>query len=175
VASLPVDLDGLRHEGDEDGEHSLRHDLGKHGAAVAKQTRGEGERPGVAVQVYSQKQTLETSFHISGSGVETRRFYSKLRGNDWIQLVQPHPGVEFLAVALRRVRCVDRGVAPQVDPIERQTLKPGYHFAGARVESKGLKTYFHFIGSRVETRQIQAIGQLSSTCTGPLPRELRGR
>jgi hypothetical protein len=41
-----------------------------------------------------------------------------------------------------------RGVAAQ-DAFEKQTLKPG----------------FHFIGARVETRRCQTMGQLDPTCT----------
>jgi hypothetical protein len=75
-----------------------------------------------------------------------------------------------------------RAVAVQV-AFEKQTLKPGNHFTGSRVEtrlssygsavqvefeSKRLKLGFHLIGSTVETRRLSSYGSTEfSTCTAP--------
>jgi hypothetical protein len=48
-------------------------------------------------------------------------------------------GLWFMVYGLAHVAC------------ERQTLKPGYHF----------------VGSRVETGRIQGMGQVDSTCVQP--------
>jgi hypothetical protein len=37
------------------------------------------------------------------------------------------------------------------------------------MESKSLTPVFHLMGSRVETGRFQAVGELDSTCTAPLP------
>jgi hypothetical protein len=65
-----------------------------------------------------------------------------------------HPVPILVVVRLLAIVVHDglhRGVAAQVDPLGKQTLKPGYHISG----------------SRVETGRFQAVGRLHSTCTAP--------
>jgi hypothetical protein len=68
------------------------------------------------------------------------------------QLQVPRVGIEAQRAHGAGVLVPHHDVAEQVVHLEKQTLKPG----------------FHFIGPRVETRRFQAMGQLHSACTyGP--------